>query len=142
MNFVDLAQQAVQHLRPELLLLAGKTVGGAATESGKQLVSWFRAHLKSPAAQAALTDAATHPDDDRRITSLQLQIEILLEENESFRQALAAFLKTLPAPHCDPPNRHSHRRQQQNRPSRRPRQQDQHSVTKPQSKSSSLNSAT
>jgi hypothetical protein len=96
MNFVDLAHQAMQHLRPELLLLAGKTVEGAATESGKQLISWFRDHLKSPAARTALSDAAAHPDDDRRITSLQRQIELLLEENESFRQSLAAFLEALP----------------------------------------------
>jgi hypothetical protein len=98
MNFANLAQQAMQHLRPELLLLAGKSLEGAATETGKQLISWFRDHLKSPAAQASLADATAHPDDDRRISALTLQIEILLEENEGFRRELAARLRDLPAP--------------------------------------------
>jgi hypothetical protein len=93
----ELAQQAIQHLRPELLLLAGKSAEGAATESGKQLISWFRDRLKSPAAQAALTEAETHPDNERRIAALQLQIEVLLEENESFRTALEKLLKDLSA---------------------------------------------
>ncbi len=36
-EIAQLAQQATNYLRPELLLLAGKAVEGAATESGKQI---------------------------------------------------------------------------------------------------------
>jgi len=96
MTLAELAQLAVQHLRPELLLLGGKAAEGAATETGKQLIAWFREHLKSPAAQTALADAAIHPDDARRLDVLRLQVEILLEEHESFRRALAAILKDHP----------------------------------------------
>jgi hypothetical protein len=98
MNITELATLAIQHLRPELLVLVGKTAEGAATESGKQIISWLRDHLKSHAAETALADAAAHPDDDRRLAALKLQIEILSEENESFRNGLAALLQKLPAP--------------------------------------------
>ena len=91
-DITQLAQQATEHLRPELLILAGKAAEATATESGKQIVTWFRDRLKGNAAKAALEDAATHPESDRRLQALQTQIEILLEENESFRQELGALL--------------------------------------------------
>jgi hypothetical protein len=96
MNLPDIAQQATTYLRPELLLLAGKAVEGAATESGKQIVAWFRERLKGKAAEAALDDAAAHPEDDRRMLALQMQIEILVEENESFRRDLLALIANAP----------------------------------------------
>ena len=91
-DITQLAQQATEHLRPELLLLAGKAAEATASESGKQLVTWLRDRLKGNAAKAALKDATTHPESDRRVQALQTQIEILLEENESFRQELGALL--------------------------------------------------
>jgi hypothetical protein len=91
-NIGQLAQQAINHLRPELLLLAGKAAEGTATESGKQIVTWFRERLKGNAAEAALDDAVAYPENDRRIQALQTQIEILIEENESFRDGLQALL--------------------------------------------------
>jgi hypothetical protein len=96
MNLPDIAQQATNYLRPELLLLAGKAVEGAAAESGKQIVTWFRERLKGKAAEAALDDAAEHPEDDRRMLALQMQIEILVEENESFRRDLLALIANGP----------------------------------------------
>ena len=95
-EIAQLAQQATNYLRPELLLLAGKAVEGAATESGKQIVTWFRERLKGKAAEAALDDAAAHPEDDRRILALQMQIEFLHEENESFRRDLLALIANYP----------------------------------------------
>lgn len=38
-DLAHLALEATNYLRPELLLLAGKAVEGAATESGKQVFS-------------------------------------------------------------------------------------------------------
>jgi hypothetical protein len=96
MNLPDIAQQATNYLRPELLLLAGNAVSGAATESGKQIVTWFRERLTSKAAEAALDDAAAHPEDERRLLALQMQIEILAEENESFRRDLLALIANYP----------------------------------------------
>ena len=95
-EIAQLAQQATNYLRPELLLLAGKAVEGAATESGKQIVTWFRERLTGKAAEAALDDAAAHPEDDRRLLALRMQIEILSEENESFRRDLLALIANYP----------------------------------------------
>ena len=91
-NFHELALEAVNYLRPELLLLAGKAVGGAATESGKQAITWFRERLTGKSAEAALDDAVAHPEDERRLQALQQQIEILLEDNQQFRTAIQALL--------------------------------------------------
>ena len=95
-EIAQLAQQATNYLRPELLLVAGKAVEGAATESGKQILTWFRERLTGKAAEAALDDAAAHPEDDRRILALRTQIEILSEENESFRGDLLALIANYP----------------------------------------------
>ena len=95
MTIPDLAQQAIQHLRPELLILAAKGAESAATESGKQLISWFRDRLKSPAAKATLDDAVATPKDDDRIAALELQIKILLKDHVAFEE-LSALLKHLP----------------------------------------------
>jgi hypothetical protein len=95
-DIAQLAQQATNYLRPELLLLAGKAVESAATESGKQIVTWFRDRLGGKSAEAALDDAAAHPEDDHRLLALQIQIEIVLEENESFRRDLLALIASHP----------------------------------------------
>jgi hypothetical protein len=96
MNLPELAQQAVTLLRPELLLLAGKAAAGAATESGKQLLTWRRERVQGKPAEAALEDAAAHPDDCLRLQSLQLQIQLLIRENDSYRQQLEALLTVFP----------------------------------------------
>ncbi len=95
-NFTELAQEATQYLRPELLLFAGKAVEGAATESGKQVVNWFRERLTSKSAAAVLEDAGEHPEDDRRVLALQQQIEILLKDSEQFRTELQVLLAREP----------------------------------------------
>jgi hypothetical protein len=60
------------------------------------MLSWFRERFKGKVAETALDDAAAHPEDDRRLRALQLQIEILLEENESFRRDLLALVTQHP----------------------------------------------
>jgi hypothetical protein len=92
MNLPGLAQQAVMHLRPVLLLLAGKAAEGAASESGKQLLSWLRERFTGKPAEAILDEAAAHPDDDLRLQSLELQIQLLLRENDGYRQQLETLL--------------------------------------------------
>jgi hypothetical protein len=91
-DIVQLAQHAIAHLRPELAILAAKAAESAAGETAKQVVHWFRDRVKGTPAEPALHDALTHPDDERRLTILQTQLEILLEERESLRSDLAEFL--------------------------------------------------
>ncbi len=97
MNISDLAQQAVTFLRPELLLLAGKSAEAAASETGKKLVAWFQEKLKGKSAALALEDARQHPEDDLRIQALQVQIAILAQENEAFRGDLEGLLAKIGA---------------------------------------------
>lgn len=92
MDIVQLAQQAMAHLRPEMAILAAKAVESATGEAAKQLVEWFRDRFKGTPAEPALADALAHPSDERRLIILQTQLEILLEERESFRHELAGFL--------------------------------------------------
>jgi hypothetical protein len=99
MNFAELAQQAVIHVRPELLLLAGKAAEAAASESGKQLLSWLRERFQGKPAEAALTDAAANPEDDLRLQSLQLQIQMVIRENDSYRRQLEDLMAAFPQVH-------------------------------------------
>jgi len=96
MNLAELARQAIVHLRPELLLLAGKAAEGAASESGKQLLSWLRERFQRTPAETVLTDTAANPEDDLRMQSLQLQIQILIRENDSYRLQLEGLLAAFP----------------------------------------------
>lgn len=84
------------------LLRAGKRAGEEAadalgSEAGRLAVAlWERLRdkiLGSPLARGAADQVARRPDDPRALGALELQLEELLESNESLRRDIAAILE-------------------------------------------------
>ena len=76
--------------------LAQKVTGDVTTQLVK-LYDAVKIKLTGPAAQEALTEFATEPDDARRKAALEVQLEKAIEADPDFREALAELVEEIKA---------------------------------------------
>jgi hypothetical protein len=100
-DIATLAQQAIAVIGPLLPLAAsyaaGPAVEGFFHEPGAKLYDWLTKRIKGTPAEATLDRAVAEPQNQRRLTALQLEIEDLVERDAEFKKQLAGILAEIAA---------------------------------------------
>jgi len=92
----ELANQALQFLKPHMLAVGGKLADQALAKAGPEagkVYGWLKSKLTRPTAVTALQQATAAPNDEQNWDDLRHQLETLLQD-ESLRKELAALLPT------------------------------------------------
>jgi hypothetical protein len=91
---MDLANQALEFLKPHVLAAGGVFADKALIQAGVEVgrvYGWLKSKLTRPTAAAALQQATAVPQDKQNWDDLRRQLEILLKD-ESLREELGALL--------------------------------------------------
>ena len=94
-NLMELANQAIESVKPSLVAAGGKLATDVIAKAGEgagRLYAWLKAKLTRPVAAAALKEATERPEDEESWEDLRAQIAKLVEQNADMRSELAELL--------------------------------------------------
>jgi hypothetical protein len=93
-NVTDLANQAIEVVKPAIVAAGGKAAEAAIAKAGEaagKVYVWLKSKLTRPAAAAALKEATEHPQENQNWEELGMLLASLLKDKQ-LREELIALL--------------------------------------------------
>jgi len=91
-DYAEMARKAIDFVWPVLAAGGVAVAVGAAEKAGADVWDWLKRKLRTPAGEAALSEAQRDPSSEIKRQILTLQLQKLLDEDESARKELTDLL--------------------------------------------------
>jgi hypothetical protein len=91
-DYNELAKQAVEVLKTALPLAMQQVASGFSQQPGAKLYDWVARKFAGTEGQAILEQAASEPENQKRLDHLQVEIADLLRDNQEAVRELQALL--------------------------------------------------